>query len=334
MPTRSASRVTGVGLALAGVSTVAELLRAGDPRAAAPVEPGARIGHRGLRYSDRATQLALAAARDALADAGLIPDDAQRADPGTLTVDGAGVAVVASSNLGNLDTVCETSAAIAGASTDVISPMSLPNASSNVVASAVATRFALRGPNLMLCNGPTSGLDAVHWGAALIGAGRCSRALVVGVEPRNPVVSQLTGIPQDELFDGAVALLLEDATHAAARGVRPLAEIGDYAREADLAACLADMGQATTDPWGVWFAEDPAAAAAGRPSGSGLAGAPRYAFSDVHGHSSGALGVLQCAAAIGWFTSGGTAPALITTGGDGADAVAALALRPAAGTRS
>ncbi|MEU7647514.1 beta-ketoacyl synthase N-terminal-like domain-containing protein [Streptomyces huasconensis] len=331
MPTRSAPRVTGAGLALAGVSAVTELLRAEDRRAAAPVDPGDRIGRRGLRYSDRATQLALAAARDALADAGLIPEDAQRADPGTLTVDGAGVAVVASSNLGNLDTVCETSAAIAGASTDVISPMSLPNASSNVVASAVATRFALRGPNLMLCNGPTSGLDAIHWGAALIGAGRCSRALVVGVEPRNPVVSRLTGIPQDELFDGAVALLLEDAAQAEARGARSLAEIGGYAREADLAGCLAGLGQDTTDPWGIWFAEDAAAAAPGGPSGPGPADAPRYAFTGVHGHASGALGVLQCAAAIGWFTSGGTAPALLTTGGD---AVATLTLRPPAGAPS
>jgi monoamine oxidase len=38
--------------------------------------------------------------------------------------------------------------------------MDLPNASSNVVASSVAIRFGLRGPNLMLCNGATSGLDA------------------------------------------------------------------------------------------------------------------------------------------------------------------------------
>ncbi|GGS57865.1 beta-ketoacyl synthase N-terminal-like domain-containing protein [Streptomyces cinerochromogenes] len=331
MPARTAALVTGVGLALPGVAAAADLLDA--RRSTDPVDPAARLGRRGLRYQDRATQLALTAARDALADAGILPADAQRADDDTLAVDGTRVAVVASSNLGNLDTVCETSAAITEASTDVVSPMALPNASSNVVASAVAQRFSLRGPNLMLCNGPTSGLDAVHWAAALIRAGRCRHALVVGVEPANDVVARLTGIPRGDLLDGAVALLVEDPAEAAARGARPLAELGDYTRDADLTACLSGTDGAQPGDWGVWFAEDSLAAAADVPLDGALRNVPRHALGAVHGQASGALGVLQCAAAVGWFSSGGTAPALVTAGEHEGDAVATLTLRPAEAAR-
>ena len=67
--------VTGVGLALPGVADAAARCRArtrAAVRAADPVEPADRLGRRGLRYLDRASQLALCAGRDALRDAGLL----------------------------------------------------------------------------------------------------------------------------------------------------------------------------------------------------------------------------------------------------------------------
>ncbi|MDW6062474.1 beta-ketoacyl synthase N-terminal-like domain-containing protein [Streptomyces sp. FXJ1.4098] len=137
--------VTGVGLALPGADTPRELLRAvaesGVDRTYEAFDTGARIGRRGHRYKDRATQLALCAAQGALRDAALIPGDSEE-----LTVPGGTVGVVASSNLGNLDTACLTAAAIAEDSVAGLSPMGLPNASSNVVASWAAIRFGLRAP--------------------------------------------------------------------------------------------------------------------------------------------------------------------------------------------
>ncbi|WP_281048125.1 beta-ketoacyl synthase N-terminal-like domain-containing protein, partial [Streptomyces himastatinicus] len=132
--------VTGVGLALPGADTPDALLRGAHApgRAPGPFDTGARIGRRGHRYKDRATQLALCAALDALRDAALVPADS--ADGGELTVPGDTVGVVASSNLGNLDTACLTAAAIAEDSARSLSPMSLPNASSNVIASWIAIR--------------------------------------------------------------------------------------------------------------------------------------------------------------------------------------------------
>ncbi|MEE4593875.1 beta-ketoacyl synthase N-terminal-like domain-containing protein [Streptomyces sp. DSM 41524] len=360
--------VTGVGLAVPGADTPEALLR----RTACPVtgpapEPfdtAARIGRRGHRYKDRATRLALCAALEALRSAELIPSDGEE-----VTVPGDSVGVVASSNLGNLDTACLTAAAIAERSAVDLSPMSLPNASSNVIASWVAIRHGLRGPNLMLCNGATSGLDAVHWGATLVAAGRVRRAVVIGVETHNAVVEDLLGRSAGELLDGAAAVVVEGARWAEARGARAVAALGPYERRAGLSGCVEALLPDGAAP-GVWFtperyAEGPAGAVP-VPGGVPVPGAvpvpvgvPRYDVTGAVGRASGALGVLQCAAAVGWLARAGAGAragasaeagagsvieaagpgavpdpvpasrqALITSGDDTADAVAGLLLRP------
>ncbi|MGA6158000.1 beta-ketoacyl synthase N-terminal-like domain-containing protein [Stenotrophomonas sp. NPDC087984] len=300
--------VTGVGLALPGADTPDALLRRTacpvTGPAAEPFDTAARIGRRGHRYKDRATRLALCAALDALRNAQLIPSDGEE-----LTVPGDTVGVVASSNLGNLDTACLTAAAIAERSAVDLSPMSLPNASSNVIASWVAIRHGLRGPNLMLCNGATSGLDAVHWGATLVAAGRVRRAVVIGVETHNAVVEDLLGRSADELLDGAAALVVEGARWAEARGARAAAALGPYERRAGLSGCVAAVLPGGAAP-GVWFtperyAEGPAGAGAVTDGPAGAVpvpeSVPRYDVTSAVGRASGALGVLQCAAAIGWL---------------------------------
>ncbi|MFE9661399.1 beta-ketoacyl synthase N-terminal-like domain-containing protein [Streptomyces sp. NPDC005955] len=311
--------ITGVGLALPGVDDPADLLRATTTGPAGePVVPADRIGRKGLRYKDRATQLALVAVRDALRDSRLIPADGERCGLG------AGTAVVASSNLGNLDTVCRTASAIATESVESISPMGLPNASSNVVASSVAIRFGLRGPNLMVCNGATSGLDTVRWAARLIRAGRAERAVVIGVETHNEVTEALTGHPAATALDGAVALVLEGVTAAERRAVPLVAELGDQTRRGSVDACVAAL-LATPGPTpGAWFTSE---GFDGDRTVPGTDGMPRHALDAVLGHASGALGVAQCAAAVGLFTADGPGTVLLTNGDDDGDAVAGLLLR-------
>jgi 3-oxoacyl-[acyl-carrier-protein] synthase II len=320
--------VTGAGLAVAGVAGIGGLLGPARAEPAEPVDPAARLGRRGLRYKDRATRLALCAAADAVRSGGLIAAD------GTLTVAGDSVAVVASSNLGNLDTVCQVAATLAEQASDGLSPMDLPNASSNVIASSVALEYGLRGPNLMLCNGPASGLDAVYWAGLLLAAGRCARALVIGAEPGNAVVERLSGTPGAQLFDGAVALVLERADAAAERGAAPLARLGCYARETGLARCVRRLLAGEAGPPGLWLTS-------GRPGGqpgpagiagpaemAGLAGVAGHDLTSTFGQASGALGVLQCAAAAGWFCAGGTSAALLTSDAEASDGVCGLLLRP------
>ncbi|MEV6521559.1 beta-ketoacyl synthase N-terminal-like domain-containing protein [Longispora sp. NPDC051575] len=291
--------VTGIGLAGPTVGDPAHLLGSGVA-GREDFDPASVVGKRGLRYKDDATRLALAAAHRALTDAGLLDDRAP-------TVPAGQVAVVVSSNLGNLDTVCAAAETIARESVTGLSPMDLPNASSNVVASSVAIWFGLRGANLMVCNGATSGLDAVRWARVLVGSGRVRHALVVGVEVDNEVVRRLTGA--ERLFHGAAALVVESAANAAARGVTARATLGRYERRA--------VG--AVPGTGLWLVPERHATAA-------PPGVTPLDLSRRYGAASGALGVLQCAAAATWIHGGHGPTALATAGGPEDDATATLLL--------
>ncbi|GAA3892816.1 hypothetical protein GCM10023084_52040 [Streptomyces lacrimifluminis] len=329
--------ITGLGTAVRGLPGPEGLLgplpadhrRAGDPVS--------RLTGRGLRYKDRATKLAMVAARDALSAAGLT-DEA-----GGLTVPGESVGVSASTNYGNVDTVCETVRTIAESTYLATSPMMLPATSSNVVASWIAITHGLRGANLTLCNGPTSGLDAVNWARLLIASGRVERMLVVGAEPDNPAVRHVADMPDlapdgtsgaPDLFDGAVALVVESPESAEARGVRPLAAVGAYARRGGHADAVAKVRALHTGRVGLWCVpEHPEGVCAPAPALGAAAGSvPVHDLSALHGAASGALGVLQCAAAAVWLDGRGGAGddvVLVSAGiGDvgGDDASAALIL--------
>ncbi|QEV19966.1 beta-ketoacyl synthase N-terminal-like domain-containing protein [Streptomyces alboniger] len=313
---------TGVGLAVPGARTATQLTTH-TAEGADPFDPAALIGKKGLRYLDQATRLALCAARDALNAAGLMTGDARLTTPpgggapavaAELLVPGESVAVVVSSNFGNLDSVCEVATAIAAdGGTRLLSPVYAPRLSSNVTASEIAIRFGLRGPNLMLCNGPTSGLDAVHWATVLLAAGRARHVLVVGAEPANDVVRRLTGHAHP--LDGAAALVLESPAAAAGRGAPVLAGLHGYVRTGSLADCLFALGGAPH----AWLAPRQAPVDA-------LPGVPRHDLEDRWGPASGALGVLQCAAAVGHFAAGGGGPVYAVAGTDSDDAVAGLVL--------
>ncbi|MFI6173290.1 beta-ketoacyl synthase N-terminal-like domain-containing protein [Nocardia sp. NPDC051052] len=156
------------------------------------------LGRKGLLYSDPATLLAWCAVQRALG----CPDGGRPREP---LPQADRTAVVVSSNLGNVHTVCDIVARVARESYRAVSPLELPNASSNVIAAAIALRFGFTGPNLMLCNGATSGVDAVRAGARLIGSGRADRVVVVGVEPADDTATAVmvaSGADQP----GAVAL--------------------------------------------------------------------------------------------------------------------------------
>lgn len=319
--------VTGVGLALAGANSPVDLL-APMPSNPTPVDPAARIGKKGLRFQDRATQLALCAANEALRAAGLVvgepvplPGEPRLPARAELTVPADSVAVLASSNFGNVDSVRDVVVMVAETgSTRLTSPIVTPRLSSNVVASEVAIRFGLRGANLMMCNGSTSGLDAVHWASSLIASGRVRHALVVGVEPDNAVVRGLVG--HDHLLDGAVAVVVEDESVAMARQVPILAELGCYARTGSVAESLARLSAGVQGPVTAWFGPADTAAPMG---------AATHDLSERWGSASGALGVLQCAAAVGHFAAGENGSAYAVTGGSADDASGALLLHAPTG---
>ncbi|MDT0321415.1 beta-ketoacyl synthase N-terminal-like domain-containing protein [Streptomyces millisiae] len=304
--------VTGIGLALPGVATYRDLL--GPLPGEGGFDPATGLSGREMRHKDRASRLALRAAESALHDAGLT--DTRAAFTGMA----GSTAVVVSTNLGNVDSVCEATDTISRQGVRGLSPLGLPQTSSNVIAGWVAIRYGLRGPNLTVCNGVTSGLDALAWARNLIVARRAEAAVVVGVEPANDVAAKLLSEPST---DAAVAVVLEAADAAASRGTRPRATIAGYARARDLAAALPPAGVTEAKSVGLWLVDEACAGA-----GQLLAATRRLDLESQLGPLSGALGVLQCAAAAAHLESDATGNVLATAGGPRHDATAALLLTP------
>jgi 3-oxoacyl-[acyl-carrier-protein] synthase II len=327
--------ITGVGIEVPGLADPAGLLTAVDgPPASARFAPEEKLGRTGLLFKDRATRLALCASRDALIDAGLPVTAAAQACPET-------VGVVVSSNLGNLDTVCNAVAAIHRGGVKNTSPLDLPNASSNVIASTLAIRYGCRAVNLTLCNGATAGTEALHVAANCLRAGRAARVIVAGVEPRNDVVTRLlresaaSWLGSDEAVrpgEGAAAVVLEPLESARQRGARVYGRIGGYgfSGSADVEASVMAAMEGDGPP-GLWLtangAYEPTAKAIcaalrawrGRP-------VRRVDLGAALGEVYGALGVFQAVAACLLLEADGETSALLTSGAAWGDGAASLVI--------
>lgn len=335
--------ITGLGLEFPGVAGAAALPAAlSAPVGPAEFNPAEKLGKQGLRYKDRATKLALCAAQAALLDARLPTTAAGQVAPESF-------GTVVSSNLGNVDTVCRVLDTVRTEGADATSPLDIPNLSSNVVASSLAIRFGLKAVNLMVCNGATSGTDALHLAANSIRAGRARRVLVAAVEPFNPAVERLMEESDEccreargglRLGDGAVAVVLESEDAAAERGASPYAVLGGYGFDGtgDAASSLREALKGADSPPELWLvpncAHAPAAEAVSR--GLELWGERppmRMDLSASLGETYGALGVFQCVAACLWLRALPGKLAAATAGSCWGDGCASLVLYGASAPR-
>lgn len=184
------------------------------------------LGYKGLRYKDTATLMALMAVSR-------VYKEMQEEDISLRKH----TAVIVSSNFNNIDTVVDVARQIEAEHVNATSAMALPNASSNSVAATISIVFQLKGMNLMLCNGETSGEDALVLAEQLLDSGRAKRVLVVGVEVNNSTVRDL--FPSNGLrFHGAAAVLLE-------RNTKKVKEEALYASAQDVVALCGDASGAT-----------------------------------------------------------------------------------------
>lgn len=170
-----------------------------DPGMVTSIDSAARdpleiLGSKGLRYKDRATRLALASGALALEMAGM--------DPRIAT------GVACASNRGNLDTVERVARTIAASHASDSSPLDLPNASSNIIASSCAIRFGLKGCNLMVASGQGSGFQALWLASHAIRSGRVERMLVVASEGPPPEGLSFSPDTARNRAEGSVAFLL------------------------------------------------------------------------------------------------------------------------------
>ena len=163
------------------------------------------LGRKGLLGKEAATRMALGVVHTAF---GTVAADRRRgpADPR--------VAVIVSSNLGNVATVQNIALTLRRSGIRDVSPLDAPNASSNIIASTIAIWFGFGGPNLTICSGAKAGLDAVALGCVLLRSRRAERVVVVGVEPDDASAAALYAQgtrPPRTLCAAAAAVVLERA---------------------------------------------------------------------------------------------------------------------------
>lgn len=312
--------ITGVGLEIPGWQGSSPSELPDEPIVYGEFDPISVLGKKGLRYKDRATILALCSVQKAMQDRGVHELEKEER---------AAYGVCVSSNLGNMDTVCEQSEIIQKENVDTTSPMALPVASSNVIAASIAMRYGCKAANLMLCNGATSGVDALFIAARMLKAGRAEKMIVVGSEPINDTTKRMLAECSSEPFTeaqlaqgecGACVILemLDESSDATAYGT-----LGDYEFKAPGGAMDIDLEKPD-----VWFippqnTERSQKFVADKLSNS-FAGVPTVDVTSKMGELYGALGVFQAVTSLSHMKKTGQSRAVLSNGlnfGDGMSSI-------------
>ena len=123
-------------------------------------------------YLDHNTEVAFAAARLAVKDARIDPDDLAGSPAGML----AGTA------MGSMQTAEDFFSGYLEKGARFVKPLLFPNAYSNTSASMLAIEYKLQGPHLNYASGFVSGAQAVAEAFDMIRAGRCELCLVGGFD--------------------------------------------------------------------------------------------------------------------------------------------------------
>ena len=209
-------------------------------------DPAELLGRKAARRLDRFVQLAVVAAREAIADAGLDPE----------TWDGARVGAVIGCGMGGAATWEEQHRRLMEHGPGKVSPMLIPMLVPNMVAGQLAMEFNAKGPNLVTATACASGATAIGVARDMLRAGSVDIVLSGGTEAGLTPLSvagfaQMKALsprvddpkaasrPFDVDRDGFVAaegagiLILERDADARARGARRRAFVAGYGGSAD-----------------------------------------------------------------------------------------------------
>jgi 3-oxoacyl-[acyl-carrier-protein] synthase II len=211
----------------------------GAPRAVPDFDATPWFGPKEVRQVDRFTQFSVAAADEALADAGSFDADPERSG------------VVFATGVGGFHTLAEQVMVYHERGARRVSPRLVPMMMANAGAANISMRTGWHGPSETVVTACAAGTHALAAAARLIASGRCQVAIGGGaeasVEPvaiaafTNMTALSSSGVscPFDARRDGFVmgegagALLLEDWEHARARGARIYAELAGAGSTAD-----------------------------------------------------------------------------------------------------
>ncbi|MFJ3153178.1 beta-ketoacyl-ACP synthase II [Pseudomonas protegens] len=217
-----------------------------DPKAG--FDPDQLLAPKEQRKMDRFILFALAAAEEALAQAGWKPDTAE-AQERTATIIASGV--------GGFPAIAEAVRTTDSKGPRRLSPFTIPSFLSNMAAGHVSIRHGLKGPLGAPVTACAAGVQAIGDAARMIRAGEIDIAVCGGAEAAIHRVSlggfaaaralssefndtpERASRPFDQARDGFVMgegaglLVIEELEHALARGARPIAELVGYGTSAD-----------------------------------------------------------------------------------------------------
>jgi 3-oxoacyl-[acyl-carrier-protein] synthase II len=207
-------------------------------------DPEPYLGTKEARRADRIAQLGVAAAADALADAG------------DLETDPARCAVVAGTGVGGLQTLEGQERVYLEKGAERVSPFFVPMMMPNATGALVAMRGGFTGPNLTVTTACAAGAHAIGEGVRMVRDGSVDVAIAGGAEAAvTPValaafwrMGALSGRVDDPtraarpfdvdrdgfvMAEGAAFVVLETLDHAEARGARIWGEVLGYGRNCD-----------------------------------------------------------------------------------------------------
>lgn len=217
-----------------------------DPEAG--FDPDQLLAPKEQRKMDRFILFALAAAEEALAQAGWKPDTTE-AQERTATIIASGV--------GGFPAIAEAVRTTDSKGPRRLSPFTIPSFLSNMAAGHVSIRHGLKGPLGAPVTACAAGVQAIGDAARMIRAGEIDIAVCGGAEAAIHRVSlggfaaaralssefndtpERASRPFDQARDGFVMgegaglLVIEELEHALARGARPIAELVGYGTSAD-----------------------------------------------------------------------------------------------------
>jgi 3-oxoacyl-[acyl-carrier-protein] synthase II len=199
-----------------------------------------------LRHTDRYAQLAVVAADEAVADAGLTIPPEKAARVGVLL----GVA------LGGLASLEHHHRMLLEKGPDRMNPFMVPMMLANTAPGMLGIRYGARGPNVTLTSACASGAHAIGESFELVRKGACDAVITGGVEAvltelcvsgfcamralstRNDAPERASrpfakGRDGFVIAEGAGILVVEELEHARARGARIHAEIVGYGASGD-----------------------------------------------------------------------------------------------------
>ncbi len=210
------------------------------------------------RRHDRNTHFAVAATGEALRDAGLMGDDGLV----NRDVDADRFGMVFGTGIGGIGLMLEGHKILLERGPRRVSPFMLPHMLPDSASGQVAIQYGLRGPNMAVVSACATGGHAIGEAMEAIVRGQADIMLGAGTEaplvplafagfgqmralgtPKDPDSGEYSAPMASRPFDatrdgfvvaeGSAVLVLEELSHALARGVRPIAEVIGYGSSAD-----------------------------------------------------------------------------------------------------